>query len=278
MSKQYRFSPSVLDKMQKVLDAEEYFESDFNLSDDGYKKSLDEIIAEREQEILDAINKVPQEPSEAAAQGTAFNECVDEYVNWKFTGMDYSDLMDKTGRVVVKDIKQDENGEHISWEAECDGFKFVFDGQLIKRVAEMVSDGTMQMHVQSELDTPSGNTVLLHGYPDYIQPYRITDLKTTSSYAHGKYERYWQRFVYPYIIIQNNLMESLDEFRFLVVEMKKDRKTGIISGDVFEESYTDVSSNDMEHIKTELEYICTALIRFCESHEEQITNQYYKGV
>ena len=73
-------------------------------------------------------------------------------------------------------------------------------------------------------------------------------------------------------------MESLDEFRFLVVEMKKDRKTGIISGDVFEESYTDVSSNDMEHIKTELEYICTALIIFCESHEEQITNQYYKGV
>ena len=44
MSKQYRFSPSVLDKMQKVLDAEEYFESDFNFGDDGYKESLEEIM------------------------------------------------------------------------------------------------------------------------------------------------------------------------------------------------------------------------------------------
>ena len=276
MSKQYRFSPSVLDKMQKVLDAEEYFESDFNFGDDGYKKSLEEIMREREQELLDAINKVPQEPSEASAQGTAFNECVDQYVKWKFTGMDYSDITDKSGRVVVKDIKTDEHDEHISWEAECDGFQFVFDGQLVKRVAEMVSDGTMQMHVQAEIETIYGDTVLLHGYPDYIQPYRITDLKTTASYAHGKYERYWQRYVYPYIIIKNDLMTSVDEFRFLVVEMKKDRNSGIISGEVFEESYTDVSN--MEHITRELEYICMVLIDFCQSHEGLITNQYYKGV
>lgn len=277
MSKRYRVSPSVLDKMQRVLESEEYFESDFNIGEDGYKQSLEEIIHEREQDLLDAINQVPRAPIEAAAQGTAFNECVDQCVKLYYTGTDYADIMDKSGRGVVKKIHTDESGRPIAWETECDGFSFTFDANLVSSVAYEVSDGTMQLHIQAELTTNDGDTVLLHGYPDYIQPFGVTDLKTTSSYVHGKYERYWQRFVYPYILLKNKMVSSIDLFRFLVVEIKKNKKTGIISGELYEETYTDINTDTLSYAESELASICSILIKWCNDHAESITNQYYLG-
>lgn len=250
----YRFSPSILDKFQRYLESNQEFESDFNYSEEtGYKSSLEEIVAAREQELLDALNRVPQPSSIAAARGTAFNEAVDMAVACRST----------SGTPNVECITFG-----AVYEMECEGHIFKFDGQLVAEVAALVNDGTMQMHIQSPINTEHGD-VLLHGYPDYIQPTQITDLKTTESYIWGKYGNYWQRYAYPYILQKTGLMERVNIFEFLVVEMKEDRKTGIISGSVYKEDYSDVN---LEKCETELRWILGGLILFVEEHRDQITN------
>lgn len=261
--KKYRISPSTLDKFQALLDAEAYFESDYNFTDDGPKQSLEEITAQREQELIDAINKVPQAPSVAASQGTAFNECVDQMIRYKYWEGDLAENYDHTGKVEIKGM------DETTITAACEGFQFCFDRSLVEKVADIVKDGTMQLHCAAFLDIDADHRVLLHGFPDYIQPRQITDLKTTSSYTFGKYERYWQRYVYPYVCRVSNYMQVCDAFEFLAVELNLSKKTGIISGEVAREAYTDVS---VQECAEKLRWVCGAFIEWLEAHKEQITS------
>ncbi len=86
MSRQpkYRFYPSLLDKFEQYLRADEQVESFWNVDNETgeYKKSPEEIEAELKQSLLDAINRVPFE-SEAADKGTAFNAVIDCYIHKK---------------------------------------------------------------------------------------------------------------------------------------------------------------------------------------------------
>lgn len=63
----YRFYPSLLDKFEQYLRADEQVESFWNVDNETgeYKKSPEVIEAELKQSLLDAINRVPFE-SEAA--------------------------------------------------------------------------------------------------------------------------------------------------------------------------------------------------------------------
>ena len=73
----YRFYPSLLDKFEQYLRADEQVESFWNIDNETgeYKKSPEEIEAELKQSLLDTINRVPFE-SEAADKGTAFNAVI----------------------------------------------------------------------------------------------------------------------------------------------------------------------------------------------------------
>lgn len=255
----YRFSPSALDKFQRYLEAEQEFESDFNYSEDtGYKQTLEEIVAAREQELLDALNYVPQPPTLAASRGKALNDVVDQII--KYRRDPNADL--SKGKTRILKITDD------LVEAYCEGFTFSFSAKLVETLADMLAEGTMQMHVQSQIHTDSGDA-LLHGYPDYILPTQVTDLKSTESYVWGKYENYWQRYAYPYILQKTGLMQKVEAFEFLVVELKTDKNTGIISGAIYKETYTDVN---LEKCEAELRWIIGGLIIFVEEHREQITN------
>lgn len=91
----YKIYPSLLDKYQRLLDSGKDFESSFNQYADGnYKRSLEEISQEREQALLDAVNRKPHDPIEAADIGTAFNELVD----WVITGTGW----EKSQRVICR--------------------------------------------------------------------------------------------------------------------------------------------------------------------------------
>ena len=70
----YRIYPSLLDKFDKYLRADEEVESFWNIDNETgeYKRSPEEIEENLKQDLLDAINRVPFE-SEAADKGTAFN-------------------------------------------------------------------------------------------------------------------------------------------------------------------------------------------------------------
>ena len=56
----------MLDKFQALLDVEQPVEEFWNLDSEGeYKETADEMSDRLEQELLDAINRVPREPIEA---------------------------------------------------------------------------------------------------------------------------------------------------------------------------------------------------------------------
>lgn len=102
----YKIYPSLLDKYQRFLDSGKDFESHFNQDADGnYKRSLEEISKEREQALLDAVNRKPHDPIEAADIGTVFNELVD----WVLVG---------TGWEKANVLFAEENGTNYSFSAE----------------------------------------------------------------------------------------------------------------------------------------------------------------
>ena len=69
----YKIYPSLLDKFDKYLRADEEVENFWNIDNETgeYKRSPEEIEESLKQDLLDAINRVPFE-SEAADKGTAF--------------------------------------------------------------------------------------------------------------------------------------------------------------------------------------------------------------
>ena len=82
----YRIYPSLLDKFDKYLRADEEVENFWNIDNETgeYKRSPEEIEESLKQDLLDAINRVPFE-SEAADKGTAFNAIIDCYVHCEIT-------------------------------------------------------------------------------------------------------------------------------------------------------------------------------------------------
>ena len=80
-SVRYRIYPSLLDKFQSLLDVEQTVEEFWNLDSEGeYKETADEMSDRLDRELLDAVNRVPHDPIEAADKGTCFNEVF--RMNW----------------------------------------------------------------------------------------------------------------------------------------------------------------------------------------------------
>lgn len=171
----YRIYPSLLDKFQSFLDADIEAEGFWNVdSETGeQKKTAEEIADAREQELLDAINRVPHEPIEAADKGTCFNELVD----W---------LNGNEARVAIKRIA--DGTECPPYVCELNGFVFKFSADLAHAVAEMFRGAVPQYLCRGYLDTCYG-VVELYGYADEILRNKVFDLKTTSAYSFGKFER-----------------------------------------------------------------------------------------
>ena len=241
----YKIYPSLLDKYQRLLDSGKDFESHFNQDADGnYKRSLEEISQEREQALLDAVNRKPHDPIEAADIGTAFNELVD----WVITGTGW-----EKGNVLF---------------AEENGTNYSFSADLVKKVAEMVRRSAVQCYVQRDMQVRQG-TATLYGYIDYATaPNMLVDLKTTSSYKAYKYEHGWQRFVYPYCFRADNY--DIDMFRFLVVQLKRAPKARpYFDGTVYWEDYTCVPGRDEQRLKAMVE----SFIDWLEANRDRITDK-----
>ena len=88
----YKIYPSILDKFQSFLDTDMAVEEFWNLDSEGeYKETADEMSDRLELELLDASNRVPREPIEAADKGTCFNEVIDCLISHRkceYEGMD----------------------------------------------------------------------------------------------------------------------------------------------------------------------------------------------
>lgn len=265
----FNIYPSLLDKFQDYLDAGMAVEDPWNkvsessldkypgLEVGDYIKTEDEIADALEQELLDAINRVPHEPIEAADKGTCFNEILDCLI-----------LHTASTRDDVKVSKwfRDPEGTAVDGiKAEIDGFSFVFDKYLCWDAAEELKGACAQHLCEGLLETKYG-TVRLYGYADYILQDRVIDVKTTSMYGFGKYERKWQKHVYPYCLVQSGEMDCVKSFIYSVYVLNK--REPFVAQHYLEE-YTYNHERTTEVLRAHVE----RFIEWLDKHREQITDK-----
>lgn len=259
----YRINPSQLNAFQRYLNSEVDAEDFSNFDETGeYKRTPDEIASEREQALLDTINKVEREPSEAADRGTCLNEIVDCIVdNVKSTR---EDVVVTSG--VLKTIDET---EQPCITAKMHDFTFHFDMSLCKSLADYFGGSIAQQFCSANISV-FGKVVELYGYIDYVKPNGVvSDLKTTTRYDFGKYADGWQKTVYPYCLIESGAMRDVPMFEYLVEVLKGGTdKSPLISGTMYKEEY----KYDHEKARIALQQMLERFIGWLENHRSVITN------
>lgn len=262
----YRIYPSLLDKFQEMLDYEIAADDQFNkVSETAFKEGRypgkevgdyiltpDEMCDKLEQQLIDTINRVPHEPWEAADKGTAFNEIIDMLVE------------DRNCLIDDMIITEDENGNY-SVSYHC--FEWLFDGDFCRDFAQQLKGSMPQVFAKATIDTDYG-TVELYGYIDEWFHDQVIDIKTTGSYSFLKFERKWQRHVYPYCLVATG--HEVRGFEYRVVQWKGGTKIHpALYGDVIPEYYTYNHEESTESLREMLEHFLCWL----EQHKDQITDK-----
>ena len=210
----YCIYPTLLDSWWKFQNTklEEFFYQDeqggwhlnYNEADGTYRYSQEEMDAMLEQELIDKINRVPTEPSEAASKGTIFNEVIDCIIERRACHRD---------GWTVESIA-DENGNKTTIHGALDGFDFYFDAAFCKQVAQYFAGALPQYYVEAVMPVRYGN-VKLYGWIDELCKDVVKDIKTTKRYEFGNYAHYWQRHIYPYCLIESGDSKTIKGFEYM---------------------------------------------------------------
>lgn len=251
----YRIYPSLLDSFQDYLDAEILWDQFY-----GNQEEPSVTVAQFEEkqyrELLDSINRVPFE-SEAASRGTCLNEVVD-LINGATSTKE---------NVAVKSLKLSPDQTLIA--AAQGRYMFFFDAAYCRNLAERYKGAARQVFLKATIETAYG-LVELYGYADEILRDVIYDLKTTGKYDFGKYERHWQRHVYPYCAIEGGYMDSVAGFEYTALRMTGgSTRTPLLSWDLYPEYYTYDHRESTECLRD----ICERFIEFLEFNREKITDK-----
>ena len=250
----YCITPSQLDAFQNFLDSEMLWDDFWGHSEEP-PYSPEEFAAICEKKLIDQINRCPKEPIEAADKGTAFNEIVDCTIHQR--ECEHADM-------TVMFVPQNK-----FCYAKYNGFEFKFDWDLVHRLADRFKGAISQYRCEAKLTTTYGE-VTLYGFLDEWQGSKISDLKTTGSYKFGKYERKWQRHVYPFCIVESGDSTEINEFEYTAVELSKPTKNNpIITGSIYPEIYT----YDHQQSRQRLIVICELFIQWLESRREFIQDK-----
>lgn len=250
----------MLIKFQSLVDYQQVADEDWNKDADGnYKLTPDEMYLRTEKELIDQINRVRKEPSEAADKGTAFNEIVDCLVDFRPCNRDDMSLV-SIGAT---------EGQPAIARAQINGFTFDYDLELCKDVAKDFKGALTQHYCEAEIQTARGS-VTLYGYIDEWVGNRIYDIKTTKSYKWGKYEKGWQRHVYPWCVIESGEAVEIESFTYYVVEWAYQRKgEPLTAKNLIEETYT----YDHEQSTGALRDMLESFIDWLESRREFIRDK-----
>ena len=219
----YRIYPSLLDKFQVLLNAEKDLEAPWNIDRETgeYRKTLAQIEDEARQSLLNGINRVPFH-SLAADNGTVFNELVDCLHRGRKPFRD--DITFKTFKeqgLIAARFRQDGLPDEF----------FYYDLASARNIAEFFRGSCCQLLVSGILPTVYGN-VELYGYIDELKRDVVYDLKTTGSYyTFGKFEDHWQRWVYPYCLIESGSMKDILAFEYSVLKWTKRKSPAVTEAD-----------------------------------------------
>lgn len=247
---QYKFYATLLDAYQDYLDSAEIYERYW-----GYSENPPNTLAEFQQAqfqgLIDKINRVPFD-SEAADKGTAFNEVIDCMVENR------PSTKCKVTRIYGN---ADGTGEVVALNVEYNSRQFAFPLPLVREISDYYKGGMAQKYVQATLPTAYGNA-LLYGFVDYIMPFSVHDLKTTSRYYVGKYKNHWQHRVYPYVLAKQGC--NLTNFEYNVVEWAAQGTAN---------TYTEHYAFDMRRDTELLQRHCEDFIRFLTDNRSLITDK-----
>lgn len=243
----YRIYPTLLDAFTQYEQAESVYEQYYGWSENP-SITLEEFCAQRRQELLDRINRVPFE-SEAADRGTVFNELVDCLIECR-----------KPREGITAEPYEGVNGTMIR--ATYKEQEFIFPRCIIQSFADHFNGALTQQLVSAPIGTEYG-VVELYGYIDELMPLSVHDIKTTSSYSMGKYKDHAQHLVYPYCLYQQGCKVYLFEYNILELDKK-----GAPSG-IYKEVYRFNPVRDSLILRDKVE----AFIRFLEEHKAEITDK-----
>lgn len=272
LHKEYNIYPSLLQAYQSLLDYRQVAEEDWNKVSESahsrgeyldceigdYKLTPDEMYLKLEADLIDSINRIDGVYGEAADKGTAFNEIVDCLIeNRKSNREDCQ----------IYSIKKD-NGQTVI-RADIHDFSFEFDTNLCKEVASCFPGSLTQYYAHADMETCYG-TVHLYGFIDEWVGNEITDIKTTSRYNFGKFEKGWQRHIYPWCVIETGETTEVDCFTYFVVEWAAQKKGEPIKAkNVYKETYTYNHEESSLKIKEQ----CESFIEWLESRREFIQDK-----
>ena len=265
----YKLYPTLIDAWWKFQHTklEEFFYQDeqggwhlnYNEGDGTYHYSQEEMDALLEQELIDKINRVPTEPSEAASKGTIFNEVIDCIIEHRACHRD---------GWTVESIA-DEQGNKTTIRGALDGFDFFFDAAFCKEIAAYFAGALPQYYTEAILPCRYGN-VKLYGWIDELCKDVVKDIKTTKRYEFGNYAHYWQRHVYPYCLIESGDCKTVKGFEFTVVKWTGGTKYNpVYSGEMYKEYYTYDHCESSALIRQE----CERFIEWLEVNKERITDK-----
>lgn len=134
--------------------------------------------------------------------------------------------------------------------ALCDNVLMVSEEQnpsytdLLKTIGNVVKGGLWQQEVKRTIEV-DGKTFLLFGYADVIKRNKIIDVKTTSSYEVGKYNKSTQHLIYMYCT-------DIPNFDYLIAQ------GGVTLENFYKESYAmqdDCESKIKERISEFLNFL-----------------------
>ena len=265
----YKIYPTLLDAWWKFQNTklEDFFYQDeqggwhvnYNEADGTYHYSQEEMDALLEQELIDKINRVEHEPSEAASKGTIFNEIVDCIIERR--------TCHREGWTV--ESIADENGKKTTIHGAIDGFDFMFDAAFCKAVAAYFAGALPQYYIEAVLPVRYGN-VLLYGWIDELCKDVVKDIKTTKRYEFGQYSHYWQRHAYPYCLIESGDCKTIKGFEFTVCKLSGGTsRSPIITGEMFNEYYAYDHAESSALLRKE----CERFIEWLEANKDKITDK-----
>lgn len=253
----YRIYPSALKAFQDFLDYELIAEESWNKLNGEYKRSPAEMELKLEIDLINTINRVDKGPMEAADKGTAFNEVIDCIIENRDSSRDDCRIF----RVNWPNCKVP------VYRAEINGFTFDFHRQTCEQIAEKFEGSMPQYLAKGYMQTHYG-LVEFYGYIDEWIGNVMVDLKTTSKYTFGKYERGWQHHLYPWCMVESGLCTEIDSFVYYVVEWAKGTNP-ILVKNTYEEVYT----YDHERSGRKLREMSEQFISWLESRREFIQDK-----
>ncbi|MBD5307627.1 MAG: HNH endonuclease [Bacteroides sp.] len=218
----YKIYPSLLIAYQNLLDYEQIAEEPWNQA-----LTPDEVYLNLECELIDAVNRAKGPTGEAAAIGTAFNEVVDCLIENRGSNNPEIKIMSVPGPTVEETVIR----------AEYAGYNFTFDVELCRNTARVFKGSLPQYLVSATMETAYG-TVEFYGYIDEWVGNLMYDIKTTGNYKWPKFEKGWQRHVYPWCAIESGLTTEIESFTYYIIEWSKAKTGPLRAKAIFQETYS----------------------------------------